>query len=551
MRSDPGYRGVVIWFRFLIAWGGSACAVAQADELKIARTPIVQASLTTGTTWQVESSQGGGPWTPSGVLMAGSPTVASARLDGMPETSRYRLARIDGAATAIPVMSSGWHLSGIATGASQVRLDTSANLASWSQTALAFPAADGGYLRVVRQPLAVRGFFRAEVPATPVTFASCSFYPADPAEGASGFGPVADDMPTIYKDGFIAALSPTEYNRGGANAAAAGECYELTGPAGTTTVMVGELSPSAPSGTIDAGRSYFDLGTPAFQQIAGTSGVGYVAATCRLVPAPVTGNVKLLVVNNSGGFYLALTPYNYRAGITKVEIKSNSSSTWVNMPRSAANRFEYNTGTALVFPVQVRVTSRFGEIVTFLPIASMATDQRIAGTTQFTTFPALAPTPAVKMSPVYTDSFSSVPGDSWSASPYSGATVNAAFTGAHHEGSACIQLSALGGFNGVIFLPSVPFPKPEFGVLKFAMRSATATPVTTLGITFSGTNAGGASATSATVQLPPLTNAWQVFQIPMETAGMPAKITDFRLASLSAAAIPVNVWMDTISFLPR
>jgi len=163
----------------------------------------------------------------------------------------------------------------------------------------------------------------------------------------------------------------------------------------------------------------------------------------------VTGNVKLLVVNNSGGFYLALTPYNYRAGITKVEIKSNSSSTWVNMPRSAANRFEYNTGTALVFPVQVRVTSRFGEIVTFLPIASMATDQRIAGTTQFTTFPALAPTPAVKMSPVYTDSFSSVPGDSWSASPYSGATVNAAFTGAHHEGSACIQLSALGGFNGV------------------------------------------------------------------------------------------------------
>lgn len=539
-----------MWIRFLIVTTGLACLAAHADELKIVRTPVVQASLATGTTWQVESSQGGGPWIPSGVLVAGSATMASARLDGMPDTVNYRLTRIDSGATATPIIGRGWHLSGIATGASQVRLDASSNLASWSQTALAFPAADGGYLRVVREPLGIRGFFRAEVPATPVTFASCSFYPADPAEGAAGFGPVADDMPAIYKDGFISALSPTEYNRGGANAAAAGECYELTGPAGTTTVMVGELSPSAPPGTIDAGRSYFDLGTPAFQQIAGTTNVGYVAASCRLVPAPVTGNVKLLVVNNSGGFYLALTPYNHRAGITKMEVKSNGSSTWVNMPRSIANRFEY-TGAGLVFPIQIRVTSRFGEVVTFPPIASMTDNQRITGPAQFTTFPALAPAPASKMSPVYTDSFSSVPGDSWSASPYSGATVNAAFTGAHHEGSACIQLSGLGGFNGVIFLPSVPFPKPEFGVLRFAMRSATSTPVTTLGMTLSGTNAGGASVTSATVQLPPLTDTWRVYQIPMETAGMPAKITDFRLVSLSAATIPTNVWMDTISFLQR
>ncbi|RYD57511.1 MAG: hypothetical protein EOP83_21065 [Verrucomicrobiaceae bacterium] len=432
-----------------------------------------------------------------------------------------------------------------------MRLDASADLATWSQSALAFPAADGGYVRVVREPLANRGFFRAEVPTTPVTFASCSFYPADPTEGAAGFGPVSDDMPAIYKNGFIAALSPTEYNRGGANAAAAGECYELTGPAGTTTVMVGELSPSAPPGTMDAGRSYFDLGTPGFQQIAGTTSVGYVATGCRLVPAPVTGNVKLLVVINAGGFYLALTPYNHRAGITKMEVKSNGSSTWINMPRSIANRFEYNAGPGLVFPVQVRITSRFGEVVTFPSIASMTDNQRITGPAQFTTFPALAPAPALQMSPVYADSFSSVPGDSWSASPYSGASVTPVFTGAHHEGSACIQLSALGSFNGVMFLPSVPFPKPEFGALRFAMRSATTVPVTTLGITFSGTNSGGASVTSATVQLPPLTNTWRVYEIPMETAGMPAKITDFRLVSLSAAAIPTNVWMDTVSFLQR
>ncbi|RYD61886.1 MAG: hypothetical protein EOP83_16000, partial [Verrucomicrobiaceae bacterium] len=88
-----------MWIRFLIVTTGLAYAVAQADELKIVRTPVVRASLTAGTTWQVESSQGGGPWTPSGVLVAGSATMASARLDGMPDTASYRLMRIDGGAT--------------------------------------------------------------------------------------------------------------------------------------------------------------------------------------------------------------------------------------------------------------------------------------------------------------------------------------------------------------------------------------------------------------------------------------------------------------------
>ena len=138
-----------------------------ANEMRIAATPILSASLAAGTTWQVQSFTNGGPWSATGVLVAGSATPVSVRLDGFPAAAAYRLLQTDGAMTVSPAVGRGLHLAGTAAGASQVTIDASADLSHWSQTGLAVPAAAGSYLRVVREPIAGRAFFRSALPATP------------------------------------------------------------------------------------------------------------------------------------------------------------------------------------------------------------------------------------------------------------------------------------------------------------------------------------------------------------------------------------------------
>lgn len=517
-----------------------------AHEMHVARTPVLTASLAPAWTWQVESSSGGGPWIPTGVLVAGAAAPVTVRLDGFPADQQYRFQSTDGKYTASPTVGQGLHLAGSGADGKQAMIETAADPAIWSQAAVVMPDADGNYVRAIREPLASRAFFRSVVPETPLTFASVTYYAADPNTGASGFGPVADDMPAIYQNNMTAAVFTSEFDRDGINAAASGECYELTGPAGTATVMINEVTTLALAGTLDSGRHYFDLSQQAFEQVVGSASVGIGAVSRRLVPAPVSGNVKLLVVYNSGGYYTELRPYNHRAGVDKMEIKVNASSVWTQLPRTTYNSFVHS-GAALAFPVSVRVTSRFGESVVFPSIPSMTDGQRITGPAQFNTFPALAPEPVWLMSPVYQDGLSTTPGDSWACSPYSGTTVDTASPGAAYKGPAGIAISGLGGFNGVAFTRNTSFAKPDHGVLGFAIRASS---TTALGIRVDGTAPGGASVSSAVIELPPVSDAWQVFRIPLTNSNIPATITGFSLVSLSSSTGP-TVWMDEVSFIPH
>jgi expansin (peptidoglycan-binding protein) len=518
-----------------------------ANEMRVDGTPLLSASLPAGTTWQVESSQAGGPWTATGVLLAGTAAPVAARLDGFPADAAYRCVRLDGKFTVLPEVTRGLHLAGT-TDQKQVRIDASPDLAAWSQAAVVLPDIDGHYLRAVREPLAARGFFRSEVPGLPLEFACVTFYDADPALGAAGFGPVVDDMPAFFQNGFTAAVPAADFHRGGINAGAAGECYELAGPLGSTTVMISDLAPDVPPSIASSGRKYMDLGQPAFAAIADTAS-GIATLTRRLVPAPVTGNVKLLVVQNVGGFFTELRPYNHRAGINTLEIKPAASSTWTTLPRTTYNSFQYS-GSALTFPLSVRLTSRFGETVNFAPILSLATGDRITGPAQFAVFPQQAPQPVWLGSPVYRDGNDGVPGDAWTASGDPGVTLITGFIGEIYEGSASLRIDGLAAFRGVNFDAFAPVARPEIGVLEFATRSGTATVAESMGIVIQGFTAGGAAVTSATIELPPLTATWQLFRIPLGTAGIPAKLSRIRLACLSAEARP-PLLMDRVMIVPH
>lgn len=526
------YSGVVVGLFVMLA-------EIQAGTVALRRTPILNVTLPTNTTYQVESSSNGSAWVATSVLVAGSGLPITLRLDGFSEQLGYRFSRIGTANVVTPVTTNGWHIAGAFPGASEVRVETNSTLATntWGLRGFTFPDAAGSFVHALRPPFPAPTFFRGLQPATPLDLASIVSYSADPNSGYSGFGLVADDMPQLYQDGFICAPCPVFYHRGGSNAAAAGECYEFTGPTNTTIVMVGDMDDVAPPGTCDAGRTFFDLGNPAYAVLfPGPTGVG--TATYRLVPAPVVGNVKLVVPQYFSGFYVELRPYNYRAGISKLEIRSASSATWTNLPRSAYNSFVHN-GSALVFPLNVRVTSRFGEVVEFPPIASMSMNARFTASTQFVNFPELAPAPVWFQTPVYTDSLTNLLGGQWTTTPYSGLVVNPTFTNSAFQGTASLQISNITAFSGVFFNRQRSFPQPLDGVLEFAIRSGTGASVSNLGVRF--------ASPSLPVLLPTIDATWRVIRIPLAPALAPAQIREFQIFN-NANTPATSVLLDSIVF---
>lgn len=180
----------------------------------------------------------------------------------------------------------------------------------------------------------------------------------------------------------------------------------------------------------------------------------------------------------------------------------------------------------------------------------MSAGDRISASSQFNTFPSLAPEPVNLMAPVYQDGFSSIPGDSWSGSGFGGATLNASSAAAACSGTAGIEISGLAGFNGVSLSRNTPFTRPDEGVLSFALRSSSSTPAEPLALRVVGSDPGGTPATTSLIRLPALTDTWQVFRIPLNNSAIPAVVSSIELTSRSPDAKPA-VWMDDISFVPH
>jgi hypothetical protein len=202
------------------------------------------------------------------------------------------------------------------------------------------------------------------------------------------------------------------------------------------------------------------------------------------------------------------------------------------------------------FPVQVRITSRFGEAITFPAISSMADNQRFTGPAQFTTFSPLAPVPERPLRPVYREGLTFVPGDQWSAMPYGGASFTATAPTLPYRGERCARLGGLGNFGGVVFSGYPEFPRPEFGVLKLAVRAGTALPADRVGLIPYGRAASTpAQINGQLVHFPPLSPAWQVIEIPLETS-TPAVIWGFSIVGRIGGALP-DIWLDEVSFERR
>ena len=467
---------------------------AFAGSVFLNRTPLLSAKLTSGDTYEVELSTNNGAWNGTGVLVAGTGATNTVRLDGFPASASYRFSRIGAASLITPAATSGFHLGATFPGAGEVHFESRNDLSAgtWTNRAYAFTNFAGQLISPVLPPLDTPGFFRAVQPDTPLDFAVITYY--SPSSGmAAGFDIVSNDMPQIYRDGFVAATCQAFYDRNGISAGAAGECYELAGSLGKTTVMVTDLTPNPPAGTCDSGRRYFDAAEHAFTNLFNVES-GIADATYRLVPAPVTGNVKLVTVINSGGYYFELRPYNFRAGVDQLQVQGSGGS-WTTLSRTEYNSFVFSGSSPMAFPMNVRVISRFGETVTFPAISAMADGDRFTANSQFVVFPDQGPSPVWYLRPVYAEGLGDWPGGKWTTD----IPVNPAYTGDAYQGTTSLQITNLAPYGGVYFFSPVTFLRQTNGWLEFAIRAVSSGGG--LSLVFNGQDASGAAITSTAISL--------------------------------------------------
>ena len=276
----------------------------------------------------------GTSWDATGVLVSGSGAPVSIRLDGFPANRIYRMAAIGGSGTVAPSVSSGLHIEALSfSGTGEVCVESRQELDSgnWVHEAFSFPDINNRWIASLPDAPSAQQFFRALQPAIPLVPATISYYTPDLNSTSAGFGIVADDMPQLYQQGNVAAVCSSFFHRDGQNAAAAGECYELAGPLGKTTVMVVDQVVSSPTRTCGIGQPYFELSETAYTNLF-TLDTGFGSATFRLVPAPVNGNIKMVCINNTLGYFIELRIYNHRAGVSKLEFQ-DSGGNWVELGR--------------------------------------------------------------------------------------------------------------------------------------------------------------------------------------------------------------------------
>lgn len=198
--------------------------------------------------------------------------------------------------------------------------------------------------------------------STPVGAESCPFPSSSILAKASTFGTFNSstmntclshdgstdrwDLPSI--PGYIALPSALF-----SNGETCGLCAEVTGANGTILSRVVTECPSCSNDTID-----MDL--TSFTGITGeTDGIRSVSV--KLVPCPVTQDIKYYVETGTNPFYLYVTPINESHPVKSMRVDNGTG--WQDMDRSYGS-FQKALGSMSGATVQVEATDIFDNVVT-------------------------------------------------------------------------------------------------------------------------------------------------------------------------------------------
>jgi expansin (peptidoglycan-binding protein) len=152
-----------------------------------------------------------------------------------------------------------------------------------------------------------------------------------------------------------------------------GAYLSVTGPAGTTQVLIVDLCPGCASGDLD-------LDTAAFQAITGATD-GRYPITWQLVSPPLSGPIGYRF-QGSNPYYVKVQVVDHRNPIYLIELDTGASN-FVPLDRTADGFFQYNSSSPLG-ALTLRVTDIYSNTLTDsgIPIATNSQDV-FAGHAQF------------------------------------------------------------------------------------------------------------------------------------------------------------------------
>ncbi|RAK88697.1 hypothetical protein BO79DRAFT_255351 [Aspergillus costaricaensis CBS 115574] len=157
---------------------------------------------------------------------------------------------------------------------------------------------------------------------------------------------------TIPSGLFGTALSSQRWD----NAAECGSCVEVTGPSGTKIkAMVVDECPECDS-------NHLDLFESAFSELADIS-KGVISIDWEYVACGITSPIELVNKSGTSAYWFAMQVVNSNLPVTKLEVSTDSGSTWQSTTRSSYNYFENQSGFG-TDTVDVRVTAEGGSQIT-------------------------------------------------------------------------------------------------------------------------------------------------------------------------------------------
>jgi hypothetical protein len=343
-------------------------------------------------------------------------------------------------------------------------------------------------------------------------------------QGTCGFGPVADDMPTLFRAGYVTAPNEVFYNRAPEVGGTCGECYEITGSTGVITVMSADICDIACCDNCRGDVTSFDIDEAVWDLIVDQPG-GNVAVAYHWVPCPVEGNVRLFFsAGEPNPYWFRLTFYNHRVGIRSAEVRGDAAGAtggeWVPLERNWTNGFDWapEPPADVGLPIAIRVTSTAGETIEFPPIETLRLDDRHDSGAQFEDLPAFVAEACPWPGPepwVFRDALGGLAGIEWrdwgSWGLGSGRPDYARAEGCA-AGSACIEVGPIDAWGAIQVGNPNFFPIGFFTAVELRARTDGAS-FERLEFFLNGKDAAGGAASTDHAAVGPLTGEWQSFRI--------------------------------------
>jgi len=316
-----------------------------------------------------------------------------------------------------------------------------------------------------------------------------------------------------------------------------GECYEVTGPLGVTTVMITDMCSSA-APKCGGDKDNFGIADSAYYQIANSTTDIIYDLGYRLVTCAVTGNVLLSVGSDANSYYFSLVVYNSRVAVAAVGLKCSGWSAFQPLTRGTdSGMWSWNKASnSFQLPVTISIVGTTGQVLQF-ETNTLTSDSTLDFGSQFTDVaPGIGTCPLAEP-PVYIYQDSLTYG--WSTTfSFDDASINLNYTSDAVSASAIFV--DLYGYGGLQFTRDGGFDPEYFTTLQFDARSnGQATLRIYLGQLASGAVGGVTLQNSISTQ-------WQTFNISL--ANLVPSLVEYDIVFQNFQGNEAQYWFDNIMF---